>query len=118
MSPTIYTFGKPREDQRIFVGVDDKVYLFDWSGSSPLSTDDGPLRVDDGAEAMAILDTKGQPLFRIQVEVERTESKGYVWAGTDCVEKLVTLRRLNFKFDPTFLRLAQNIDQVRLLAAR
>lgn len=48
---TIYQFGKEGEDQRL-EHRGDKVYVFDWSGDTPETTDDGPLYVDTAYPAV------------------------------------------------------------------
>lgn len=48
MTPQIYQFGKEGQDQRLYHD-DTGVYVFDWSGDKPTTTDDGPLRVDSGS---------------------------------------------------------------------
>jgi hypothetical protein len=44
----VFKFGKRGEDQRLWV-EDGKVFVFDWSGDNPKTTDDGPLEVKPGA---------------------------------------------------------------------
>jgi hypothetical protein len=45
----IFKFGKRGEDQRLWV-ENGRVFVFDWSGDSPTTCEDGPLEVMPGAK--------------------------------------------------------------------
>ena len=85
-----FIFGKRGEDQRLWA-EDGKVFVFDWSGDSPITTDDGPLEVKPGAVCTLSL-WLSHVEVRVPVYSHRSDDDG-LWCSMSltCFETLAKL---------------------------
>ena len=105
---TIYQFGKEGEDQRL-EHRGDKVYVFDWSGDSPETTDDGPLYVDDTLPANLTF-YNGVVRVSVYVVAERGNQTYVVDMSLRCFEQLCMLKpAMRLERDSTYRKIALQI---------
>lgn len=90
MSIHKYVFGKRGEDQRLWV-EDGKVFVYDWSGDSPTTTDDGPLEVKPGTVCTLQLWSNSVDVSVPVYSHRRDEDDLYCTMSLRCFETLTTL---------------------------
>lgn len=110
-----YRFGAEGQDQRL-CHREDGVYVFDWSGDSPETTDDGPLRVIEGA--VCTLSVFGGSLeVSVPVWSIRCDEKLRCSMSLACFQQLTHLvKGLTLSRNKQYLRLASVILKAEALA--
>lgn len=86
---TVYQFGKEGKDQRL-CHRSDGVYVFDWSGESPETTDDGPLLVLPNSTCCLHI-FGGSLEVSVPVQSKRDGEMYRCSMSLRCFEKLTTL---------------------------
>lgn len=105
---TIYQFGKEGDDQRL-EHRGDKVYVFDWSGDIPETTDDGPLYVDVTLPANLTF-YNGVVRVSVYVVAERDSRDYVVDMSLRCFEQLCMLKpAMRVERDSTYRKIALQI---------
>lgn len=84
-----YRFGGEGQDQRL-CHREDGVYVFDWSGDSPETTDDGPLLVPPNSTCELHV-FGGSLQVRVPVHRLRTDELLHCSMGLECFETLTKL---------------------------
>jgi hypothetical protein len=87
---TVYIFGKEDEEQRL-EHRDDGVYVFDWSGDTPESCDDGPLRAVAGSKCFLYITPHNDVGVVVPVWSVRDDEMCTITMGLRCFQQLVQL---------------------------
>lgn len=87
---TVYIFGKEDEEQRL-EHREDGVYVFDWSGDTPETTDDGPLRAVAGTKCFLYTTPHNDVSVVVPVWSVRDGEMCTITMGLRCFQQLVQL---------------------------